>query len=51
MASSLKEADLAGPGSGDYGELEHVLPEEYKGAHTIPSAPRSETAERTVSSP
>jgi aspartate--ammonia ligase len=29
MASSLKEADLAGPGSGDYGELEHVLPVDY----------------------
>jgi aspartate--ammonia ligase len=29
MASSVKEADLAGPGIGDYGELEHVLPGDY----------------------
>ncbi len=29
MASSVKEADLAGPGIGDYGELEHVLPDDY----------------------
>ena len=29
MASSLKEADLAGPGIGDYGELQHVLPDDY----------------------
>ncbi|HEY5693126.1 MAG TPA: aspartate--ammonia ligase [Gaiellaceae bacterium] len=29
MASSLKEADLAGPGIGDYCELEHVLPDDY----------------------
>jgi aspartate--ammonia ligase len=30
MASSLKEADLAGPGSGDYGVLEQVLPGDYR---------------------
>ena len=29
MASFLKEADLAGPGIGDYGELQHVLPDDY----------------------
>jgi aspartate--ammonia ligase len=29
MTSSLKEADLAGPGIGDYGDLEHVLPDDY----------------------
>jgi aspartate--ammonia ligase len=30
MTSSLKEADLAGPGIGDYAELEHVLPTDYE---------------------
>lgn len=30
MASALKEADLAGPGPGDYAELEHVLPTNYE---------------------
>jgi aspartate--ammonia ligase len=31
MAStSLKEADLAGPGIGDYAELERILPEDYR---------------------
>ncbi len=29
MASAVKEADLAGPGPGDYAELEHVLPTDY----------------------
>jgi aspartate--ammonia ligase len=29
MATSLKEADLAGPGIGSYEELEHVLPDDY----------------------
>ena len=29
MASFLKEADLAGPGIGDYGELQLVLPDDY----------------------
>ena len=27
--ASVKEADLAGPGIGDYRELEHVLPDDY----------------------
>ncbi len=30
MSTSLKEADLAGPGIGDYAELEHVLPADYE---------------------
>ena len=30
MSTSLKEADLAGPGIGDYAELEHVLPTDYE---------------------
>ncbi len=30
MASTVKEADLAGPGIGDYRELEHVLPDDYE---------------------
>jgi len=25
-----KQADLAGPGIGDYNELKHVLPDDYK---------------------
>jgi len=29
MTTSLKEADLAGPGIGDYGELERALPTDY----------------------
>jgi aspartate--ammonia ligase len=29
MASAAKEADLAGPGIGDYHELERVLPDDY----------------------
>ena len=29
MNTSIKEADLAGPGIGDYGELEHMLPTDY----------------------
>jgi len=29
MNASVKEADLAGPGIGDYGELEHALPDDY----------------------
>jgi aspartate--ammonia ligase len=29
MTASPKEADLAGPGIGDYAELEHVLPNDY----------------------
>jgi aspartate--ammonia ligase len=28
--TSVKEADLAGPGIGDYRELEHVLPDDYE---------------------
>ena len=32
MATYLKEADLAGPGIGDYAELEHVLPDDYSPA-------------------
>ena len=32
MATFLKEADLAGPGIGDYTELEHVLPDDYRPA-------------------
>jgi aspartate--ammonia ligase len=32
MATSLKEADLAGPGIGDYADLEHVLPDDYEAA-------------------
>jgi aspartate--ammonia ligase len=30
MNTSVKEADLAGPGIGDYDELEHVLPDDYE---------------------
>jgi aspartate--ammonia ligase len=30
MESATKEADLAGPGIGDYRELEHVLPSNYR---------------------
>jgi len=30
MSTSLKEADLAGPGIGDYAELERVLPTDYE---------------------
>ncbi len=30
MATSFKEADLAGPGIGDYAVLEHVLPDDYE---------------------
>ncbi len=30
MTTTLKEADLAGPGIGDYAELEHVLPDDYR---------------------
>ena len=30
MTSSLKEADLAGPGIGDYVELEKILPDDYE---------------------
>ncbi|HET9115694.1 MAG TPA: aspartate--ammonia ligase [Gaiellaceae bacterium] len=30
MSSAVKEADLAGPGIGDYRELEHVLPDDYE---------------------
>jgi aspartate--ammonia ligase len=30
MSTTLKEADLAGPGIGDYGELQHVLPGDYE---------------------
>ena len=30
MATTLKEADLAGPGIGDYAVLEHVLPDDYE---------------------
>ena len=29
MAALDKTADLAGPGIGDYAELEHVLPDDY----------------------
>ena len=29
MSVQTKEADLAGPGIGDYGELEQVLPDDY----------------------
>ena len=28
--TTLKEADLAGPGIGDYTELEHVVPTDYE---------------------
>jgi hypothetical protein len=30
MASTVKEADLAGPGIGDYRDLEQVLPDDYE---------------------
>ena len=30
MTSSLKEADLAGPGIGDYADVESVLPQDYE---------------------
>jgi len=30
MSTTLKEADLAGPGIGDYAELEHALPDDYE---------------------
>jgi aspartate--ammonia ligase len=30
MSTSSKEADLAGPGIGDYAELERVLPDDYR---------------------
>src|SRR5579871_4424615 len=30
MTISVKEADLAGPGIGDYAELERILPEDYR---------------------
>jgi aspartate--ammonia ligase len=32
MATYMKEADLAGPGIGDYTELERVLPDDYSSA-------------------
>jgi hypothetical protein len=32
--SSAKEADLAGPGIGDYTQLERVLPSDYRAADT-----------------
>ena len=34
MATSSKVADLAGPGIGNYGELEHMLPDDYSSALT-----------------
>ncbi len=34
MTVANKEADLAGPGIGDYAELEHVLPDDYASALT-----------------
>ena len=30
MSTIAKEADLAGPGIGDYAELERVLPDDYE---------------------
>jgi len=30
MATTAKQADLAGPGIGDYDELEHILPDDYR---------------------
>jgi hypothetical protein len=46
--TSNKQADLAGPGIGDYIELEKILPSDYRSLLTVERNPASDLPGKTV---